>query len=114
MAEMTPQEVKIGKIAKVSFGFGGYQDACIGVSFTLSGPSWGVGDFWGDWAIERSEYCKWTQEDRIRKLGETVMRLNALLKDAKVESVDALKNIPVEATFEDRTLKSWRILTEVL
>jgi len=37
-----------------------------------------------------------------------------LKKDAKVNSIDKLKGIPVEVTFEDNMLKEWRILTEVL
>ncbi len=48
---------EIGKIQKVSFGHGGYQDAGIGVSFSLGSDkaSWGVHDFWGAWAISRSK-----------------------------------------------------------
>jgi hypothetical protein len=40
--------------------------------------------------------------------------VSKLLKEAKVDSVDKLKGKPVEVTFEGNTLKSWRILTEVL
>ena len=40
--------------------------------------------------------------------------LSKLLNDAKVDSVDKLKGIPVEVTLEDNTLKEWRVLTEVL
>jgi hypothetical protein len=36
------------------------------------------------------------------------------LNDAKVNSVDRLKGVPVEATFDGNLLKEWRILTEVL
>jgi hypothetical protein len=99
---------QLGKIQSVSFGHGGYHDAMIGISFTLSGEGWGVGDFWGAWSIKRSE------EDRIRGLGEMVMRVNDLLQQAKVSTVDRLKGIPVEVSFEGNLLKSWRVLTEVL
>jgi hypothetical protein len=106
----------IGKIKSASFGHGGYQDACIGVSFDLGSDkdAWGVCDFWGDWAMKRSDYCKWSEEDRIRHLGEIVMRLSALMEAAKVDRVDKLKGIPVEVTFEGNTLKEWRVLTEVI
>lgn len=107
---------EIGKIQRVSFGSGGYQDACIGISFTLGSDktSWGVQDFWGAWSIERSDYCKWKEEDRIRQLGEMVMRVNALLTDAKVDSVEKLKGTPIEAQFDGNMLKSWRVLTEAI
>ena len=107
-------EERIGKIESVSFGMGGYDGAMIGISFTLSSGAWGVGDFWGAWAIERSDYCKWTEEDRIKQLGETTMRIAQLLNDAKVETVEQLKGRPVMVTFEKMKLKSWRILTEAL
>lgn len=112
---MIPLRKEIGKIKFVSFGNGGYQDACIGISFSLGNDSWGVSDFWGAWSIERSEHTKWTEESRIESLGKMVMRINQLLKDAKVESIDKLKDIPIECTFVDfNRLHSWRILTEVL
>ncbi len=108
------EEIKLGKIQSCEFGHGGYQDACIGVSFMLGGEGWGVGDFWGSWFIKRSDYCKWTEEERITDLGKTVMRLHQLLADAKKEKVSELKGVPIEITFENRTLKSWRVLSEVL
>jgi hypothetical protein len=41
--------------------------------------------------------------------------LSKLLKEAKVDSVGKLKDIPVEVTFfEGNILKEWRVLTEVL
>ena len=107
-------EKRIGKIERISFGFGGYQDAQIGLSVTLSGDGWGVGDFWGEWAIDRSEHCKWTEHDRITGLGETTMRVRDLLRDAKKKTVDQLRGIPVEVTFDGLALKNWRILKEAI
>ena len=105
---------EIGKIQRISVGLGGYQDAQIGVSVTLGGEGWGVGDFRGAWAIERSDYCKWTEKDRRNELGDTMMWLLGLLQDAKKSTVDELNNVPVEVTFDGNILKSWRILTEVI
>lgn len=108
-------ETKIGKIERVAFGFGG--DVMFGLSVTLSGPSWGVGDFKGTWSyshITPDANYKWTEEDRARIYLETVRFVENLLKDAKVLSVEQLKGKPVEATFDGMLLKSWRILTEVL
>lgn len=107
-------EKYLGKIEKASFGIGGYNDAQIGISFTLSGGGFGVGDFWGYWSIERSAYTKWSEEDRSTHLGQTVMRIAKLLSDAKVDSVDRLKGVPIELIFKDNQLESWRILKEVL
>lgn len=105
---------QLGKIQKVAFGHGGYQDVQIGIRFQLGGESWGVGDFWGDWALTRSEHAKWTEADRITRLGETVMRINELLAQAKVETVEELKGTPIECTFDGVLLQSWRVLTEVV
>ena len=105
---------QLGKISNVEFGMGGYQDVCIGVSFTLEGKSWGVSDFWGCWALKWDQHCEWTEKDRINDLGNIVLKIATLLEDAKVKGVSDLKNVPVEATFEDNKLKSWRILKEVL
>lgn len=106
----------IGKIRSIQFGLGGYQDAMIGFTVDLGSDKecWGVGDFKGAWASKRSDSCKWTEEDRMAELGKACMWINGLLNDAKVESLDDLCGKPVEVTFENNTLKSWRILTEVI
>ena len=108
------ERTELGQIGRCEFGLGGYQEAMIGISFTLSGKGWGVGDFWGEWAIDRSEHAKWTEQSRIEALGNTVMRINKLLTDAKAQNVAQLVGKPIEATFDGQILKSWRILTEVL
>lgn len=110
-------EKRLGKITSVRFGLGGYQDACLGLSVSLGDGSWGVGDFKGTWdaeSIKRSEYTKWTEEDRSKGYDETMRFVSKLLKEAKVDSVDKLKDIPVEVTFDGNMLKEWRILTEVI
>ena len=106
----------IGKIQSIEFGFGGYQEAQIGISVTLGGDKegWGVGDFRGPWARNPDKHCKWTKEEQIQQAGETVMWLRDLLLDAKVNNINELSGIPVEVEFEGNTLKSWRILTEVI
>jgi len=107
-------EKKLGKIESVSFGHGGYQNCMIGISFDLSCGIYNVGDFWGDWNLERSKDAKWTEQDRIDNLGKMVMKINDLLSEAKVASIDKLKGVPIEVTFDGLRLKEWRILTEVL
>lgn len=105
---------ELGKIKTAQFGWGGYNESMVGVTFDLGGAGWGVGDHWGAWGTERTEYCKWTEDERLRQLGEVCMRLAALLKAAKVEHVANLPGTPVEVTFEGNTLKSWRVLEEML
>ncbi len=108
-------EPLLGKITHVSFGMGGYQDAMIGISFTLGGDGWGVGDFWGDWANERSPDAKWSYEGRYQNLGKVTLRVRKLLEDAKVQSVDQLKGIPVRVYLKDfNALSHWEVLKEVL
>lgn len=107
-------ETRLGKIEKCEFGFGGYQNAMIGIQFVLSSAGWGCGDFWGDWSMERTEHCKWTEAERVNHLGEVCMRISQLLSDAKVDSVTKLVGLPIEVTFDGLSLKSWRVLKEVL
>jgi hypothetical protein len=110
-------ETKLGKLEKVRFGIGGYNDAMIGLHVTISGSSWGVCDSrsaWDSEVIKWSESCKWSEEDRDRDYADIMRKVSSLLKQAKVTDVSRLNGIPVEATFEGNSLKSWRILTEVL
>lgn len=107
-------EKKLGKINRVKFGSGGYDDAMFGITFELGGQGWGVGDFWGTWTGDPSPYAKWTKEDQLRIRGETMGKIMDLMQKAKVNDLNKLQGVPVEITFESMTLKSWRILEEVL
>ena len=102
------------KISKVYVGFGGYQEAQIGIWFQFSSPGSGVGDGSGAWATEWTKDCKWSKQDRLNTLGEIFMQISEWLSQAKVDSVYELNGIPVEVIFEGNALKEWRILTEVL
>lgn len=115
MNAVTPNlRTELGRIQKASFGWGGYQDVMIGLSLTLGGKSWGVLDFKGMWGCDRTENSKWTEEDRLRQLGEACMFLRDTLQKAGVQSVEQLIGVPIEATFDGNLLKSWRVLDEVL
>lgn len=111
-------EKKLGKISKVSFGLGGYQEAMLGIHFSFSFDGCGIGhteSYWSPAIIECTEHCKWTEEDRSRNFDEIMRYVAQLLSDAKVRTVDQLQGIPVEVTLKDfNTFKSFRILTEVL
>lgn len=109
-------EKKIGKIVSIKLGYGGYQDAQFGLSVDLGGKSWGVYDFKGCWSIDTKcdRNCKWTESDRDKNFSDTMRFINDLLRKAKKQSINELKNVPIEVTFENDRLKSWRILEEVL
>jgi hypothetical protein len=103
----------LGRIQKVAFGFGGYDDAMIGLSFRLGGPAWSVDVFRGAWATH-SERCQWTLEDQTAKFAETVILLRDTLRAAKRMHVAELVGTPVEVTLDGNKLISWRVLEEVI
>lgn len=110
-------ETKLGKLNNVRFGHVGYQDVCLGLAVNISGEGWGVNDnksFWDFNLIKHSEHCKWSEEDREKEAVDVIRFVSDLLKAAKVNSIDKLNGIPVEAKFDGNILKSWRVLTEVL
>lgn len=105
---------ELGFIQAAYFGMGGYQDVMLGFGVTLGGKGWGVGDFVGDWATERSDRCQWTEADRQAGIAKAAWRLKEVLEQAHKKHVGELVGVPVEVTLEGNTLKSWRVLTEVL
>ncbi len=110
-------EKRLGKIQQVRFGLGGYQDACIGIHFTLGGDGWGVQDTKSAWdanMIKCTEHTLWTEEERSKQYDEIVRYISDLLRQAKVDSITRLKGIPIELEFDGNCLKDWRILTEVI
>lgn len=110
-------EKKLGKIQEVKFGLGSYQGAMLGLHVTLGDGSWGVTSEVSTWdpeTIECSKYAKWTEEGRSKIFDEIMRYISKLLNEAKVNSINELKGIPIEATFDNNTLKEWRILKEVL
>lgn len=110
------EEKYLGKIQSIEVGFGGYQDAMLGLTIDLVSSNCGISDFKGTWnsSVKVSENTKWTEADRSRLNDETMRFIDKLLTDAKVHSVSQLRNKPVEFIINNNTLKSWRILKEVL
>lgn len=108
---------ELGKIKSVQFGIGGYQDAMIGIHFDLGGYGWGVmtnKSALDCSIVKHNENCKWSEKDRSKQYDEIMRYVSDLLNKAKVKTIDKLTGIPIEATFEEGVLKSWRILEEVL
>ena len=114
-------ETRLGKIRKVTFGKGGYQECQFGLflhfDFGGSGCFASVDAGWDAATMECTERCKWSEEDRSKGHDKLCRKLSQILKDAKVDSVHELEGKPIEAQFDKvgfGTLKDWRILTEVL
>jgi hypothetical protein len=105
---------ELGKIQKFDVGLGGYDGAMFGMSVTLGGKGWGVGDFDGTWTRTPDESCAWTLEDQTKHWGEMCRRVAELMSKSKVTSCADMVGIPVEVSFNGSTLHSWRILEEVL
>jgi len=95
---MNNERKELGKIQIFDVGFGGHQDAMLGVSIVLGGEGWGVSD-----------------HSRSKIFDETMRFIGATLSVAKVTNTRKLIGVPVEVTFEGfNKLKSWRVLKEVL
>jgi len=111
------REKRLGKLGDVKFGLGGYQDSMIGLHVAIDMKGSGVGDSKSAWDCNRvvwNERCKWTEENRSEQYDEIMRYLSDLLYAAKVDTIDQLKGIPVEVTFEGTLLKEWRVLEEVI
>lgn len=109
-------EKMLGKISRIKLGYGGYQDVMFGLSITLEGKGWGTNDFKGWWGTNTvpGKDTKWIENDRSEEFDKVMRFINQLLIEAKKQSLQELTGVPIEAYFEDNTLKNWRVLTEVI
>lgn len=114
---------KLAKIARVKFGFGGYQDCQIVFEFQLEGPGWGtIHTMEGGWGhvsekeLAESSNFKWTHPQRIKQLGEASWKVFEIMKKAKVRNLQELEGKPVRVFFESELgpNKGFEILEEVL
>lgn len=94
---------ELGKIQDVRFG---YNDFLFGLFLDIGGDSWGV--------TESVCYNPKFHGDNSDHISNMLKEIRKLIEDAKVETVDQLKNIPVECSFDGNFLKEVRILKEVL
>ena len=106
----------LGKIESIKFGL---NNSRIGLFYTLSFNSCtevqSSNDVWDPQSIQVTEGTKWTEDDRDRELAELMRYISKLLSEAKVDDITKLAGKPVEVTIDEfNSLKSWRILTEVL
>lgn len=107
-------EKVLGKISSVKFGYGGYQDAMVGLTVGLETNSGSCVYFRGAWNIRVNSYTLCTESDRNADFIETMRFINQTLIDSKKDDISKLVSVPVEIEFVDGALHSWRVLTEVL
>lgn len=103
----------LGKISKVFFG---KSDGRFGLWITLS-STWSVQTQYTCWdpiEVTPDENHKWTEEDRDMELIKIMNKVSELLKQARIDDINDLLNIPVEFSFSKGILSEWRILEEVL
>lgn len=107
-------EEKIGRIKKVKFGLGGYQDGEICLEVQIEFKSSGVfGSISGGWANNTpSDNAKWTKESTYKVRSEMLDKVIEALKSARVLSISELEGKLVSCRFEESRLIEWGILTE--
>jgi hypothetical protein len=112
-------EKRLAKIDSVKFGIAGYNDVELGLHLTFTGENNGWAVSWGHkvpdpMRIQWNERSQWTEEERDEELAKLMRFVSKILSEAKVDTVDKLKGIPVEVKFERNSLVGWRVLTEVI
>ena len=106
----------LGKIESIKFGL---SDSRIGLFYTLTFDkccgTQSSNAVWDPEQVEVTEGTKWTEDDRDMELAQLMRYISKLLSEAKVDDITKLAGKPVEVTIDEfNSLKSWRILTEVL
>lgn len=104
----------IGRITSVSFGLGGYNEAEIVMSLTISFKGSGVtATVSGGWADNvPTAHAKWTKESTYKTRSEMLDKIIESLKLAQVDDIQGLNGRLVSCDFDFNVLKDWRILTE--
>lgn len=118
-ASQIPKTEKfLGKIHKVKFGSGGYDDAMFGFSFDLQfDGNTHTTKFIGTWSAGPTEGAKWTIADQHKIFLESFLEVKNIMSEAKVDDFYQLVGKPIEVTVEGGVcgrVSEWRILTEVL
>lgn len=109
-------DIMLGRISAISFGYGGYQGAQFGASVTLSLNGGGIGtsDFRGAFPPDDKHDEPSVADSKRAAIADSAKWLLSLLDAAKKRDINQLVGVPIEATFDQMRLQSWRVLTEVL
>lgn len=108
------RNTQVGVISSVRFGFGGYQEAMLGLTLNFDFKGSGVSTFESAGWLDHSPNAKWSLSDRAELRNELCDKLVKVMRQAKVDDVSKLKGKPVECEFEGNMLKTWRILEEAI
>ena len=93
---------KIGKIFDAQYGFFNKR---FGLHLQFGSQN--------QWNVMWSELLK-SEEDETASYKEHTERIQKILQQYSISTIEQLRNLPVSCTFKDNVLTSWRILTEVL
>jgi len=104
---------ELGKITRVTLGYGGYQDAQFGFSFEIKCGVNTTGDFWGTWG-ERPESAKYSMYEWREAWVEAMLRMKKRMEEAHAKNMEEMVGKPVEVFFDGDRMTGWRILTEVI
>lgn len=101
-------EKHLGKIMSVKFG---YKNSMFGLHLEL-----GSGENSGWRVITSISYNPKlnNQAETNQRALEMLIEIKKLLEEARVSTIDELKDIPIEAEFNGNVLEKYRILNEVL
>jgi hypothetical protein len=106
---------ELGKIESVKLGNGGYTGDMFGFTFCLKGRDCCcVQQFKGGWNFEPFGNSKWSKAEQDAHFLKCFNEVREIMKQAQVDNFNDLAGVPVEIEIENNTLKSWRVLTEVL
>ena len=110
------QGIFLGKIQSIKFGLDGSR---IGLFYTLEfnlcSEVQSSDTVWDPEQVKVTQHTNWTEADRNKELAELMRYISKLLADAKVDDITKLAGKPIKLVInEHNSLKSWRILTEVL
>ena len=105
-------EKLLGKITSAEFGQVKGNEYLFGLQLTFRMESCSVST--NQYCENISKECDWPTLARACAFAKITDDINKILIDAKCHYVSELVNKPVEVTIEDRMLKEFRILTEVL
>ncbi len=110
------EKTVLGKIKSVDI----YQeDGRFGIKWELSfgGGSSGVmlsDTVWSPASVEITDNTTWTENERNAEIIKIMKKLDSLMHEAKVTTLQGLVDMPIEAEQHGGTVSHWRILTEVL
>lgn len=110
------ERLEYGKIQKITFGIGGYQDVMIGYSVELGTKGWGVTQFLGVPLADlgKDKDVKWWDE-RNAAIKKHHNRIEHLLQTAHVNSMNELVGKPVKVYFKNfNVLDRFELFEELL